>query len=76
MIVCIGVGPGHLDYLTRRGAQLLSNADVVAGFDAVVDVLRPLLLNDQEVVTMGYRDQVAKLADVAAAHHAGKSWWW
>lgn len=73
MIVCVGAGPGHLDFLTRRGAELVSNADVVAGFDAVVDVVRPLLLADQQVVTMSYRDQVAKLAEVAALHHAGKS---
>lgn len=73
MIVCVGAGPGHLDFLTRRGAELVSNADVVAGFAAVVDVVRPLLLADQQVVTMGYRDQVAKLAEVAALHHAGKN---
>ncbi|UBV44393.1 cobalt-precorrin-7 (C(5))-methyltransferase (plasmid) [Deinococcus taeanensis] len=72
MLVCIGAGPGHLDYLTRRGAELVSTADVVAGFDAVVDVVRPLLRPEQQVVTMGYRDQVARLAEVAALHHAGK----
>ncbi|SMB80016.1 precorrin-6Y C5,15-methyltransferase (decarboxylating) [Deinococcus hopiensis KR-140] len=73
MIVCVGAGPGHLDFLTRRGAELVSNADVVAGFDAVVDVVRPLLLNEQQVVTMGYSDQVAKLAEVAELHQAGKN---
>lgn len=73
MITCVGAGPGHLDFLTRRGAELISNADVVAGFDAVVDVVRPLLLSDQQVVTMGYRDQVARLAEVAEHHHAGRS---
>lgn len=71
MIICIGAGPGHLDYLTRGGADLIAGADVVAGFDAVVDVVRPLL-TAQTVVTMGYRDQVEKLAGVAALHHAGK----
>lgn len=73
MMICIGAGPGHLDFLTRRGAELVSNADVVAGFDAVVDVVRPLLTDEQQVVTMGYRDQVARLAEVAALHHAGKN---
>ncbi|MFC4638195.1 cobalt-precorrin-7 (C(5))-methyltransferase [Deinococcus hohokamensis] len=73
MITCIGAGPGHLDFLTRRGAELVSNADVVAGFDAVVDVVRPLLVQDQQVITMGYRDQVARLSEVAALHHAGQN---
>lgn len=36
MIACIGVGPGSLDHLTRRGAELLGAAEVVAGFGAVV----------------------------------------
>jgi cobalt-precorrin-7 (C5)-methyltransferase len=72
MIICIGAGPGHLDYLTQRGAQLVREADVVAGFDAVVNVVRPLIPASAEVITMGYRDQVAKLDQVAALHHAGK----
>jgi cobalt-precorrin-7 (C5)-methyltransferase len=72
MIICIGAGPGSLDYLTRRGAELVSTAEVVAGFDAVVDLVKPLLAPDARIVTMGYRDQTAKLAEVARAHHANK----
>src|ERR1700722_9761544 len=72
MIVCIGAGPGSLDYMTQRGAELIRAADVVAGFDAVVDVVRPLIAAGARIVTMGYRDQTAKLLEVAEAHHAGK----
>lgn len=72
MIVCVGAGPGSLDYLTQRGAELVRTADVLAGFDAVVDVVRPLIQAGAEVVTMGYRDQTAKLLDIARSHHAGK----
>ena len=72
MIVCIGAGPGSLDYLTQRGAELLRTADVVAGFNAVVEVVRPLIAPAARVVTMGYRDQTAKLQEVAQAHHDGK----
>ena len=72
MIVCIGAGPGSLDYLTQRGAELVRAADVVAGFDAVVEVVRPLIATGSRVVTMGYRDQTAKLQEVAQAHHEGK----
>ena len=70
MIVCVGAGPGSLDYLTRLGADLVREADVVAGFDAVVDLVRPLIAPGARVVSMGYRDQTAKLQEVAAAHHA------
>ena len=45
---------------------------MVAGFDAVVNMVRPLIPANAEVVTMNYRDQTEKLAQVALAHHAGK----
>lgn len=72
MIVCTGVGPGHVDFLTRWAAELIAGAEVVAGFDAVVEVVRPLIPPGAQVVTMGYKDQVAKLEEVAKAHHAGR----
>jgi len=72
MITCIGAGPGNLGYLTLRGKELIEGADLVAGFDAVVDLVRPLIQPNASVVTMGYKDQVAKLDEVAAAHRAGK----
>ena len=72
MIICIGAGPGDIGYLTQRGAELIRAADVVAGFDAVINVVRSLIPSAADVVTMGYRNQVEKLAQVALAHHAGK----
>jgi precorrin-6y C5,15-methyltransferase (decarboxylating) CbiE subunit len=72
MIVCIGAGPGDTGYLTQRGADLIRNADVVAGFDAVLNVVRELIQAGAQVIGMGYRDQVAQLDKVAAEHHAGK----
>lgn len=72
MIICIGAGPGDVAYLIQRGAQLIREADVVAGFEAVLDVVRSLIPAQAQVVTMGYRDQVAKLDEVAIEHHAGK----
>jgi len=72
MIVCIGAGPGDLGFLTLRGKELIEGADVVAGFNAVVDLVRPLIRAEAGIVTMGYKDQVAKLGEVAAAHHTGK----
>jgi cobalt-precorrin-7 (C5)-methyltransferase len=72
MIICIGAGPGSLDYLTQRGAELVRTAEVVAGFDAVVDLVRPLVSPGASIVTMGYRDQTARLLEVAQAHRTGK----
>lgn len=72
MITCIGAGPGDLGFLTLRGKELIEGADLVAGFDAVVNLVRPLIPASATVITMGYKDQVARLNEVAAAHHAGK----
>lgn len=72
MIVCIGAGPGDLGYLPQRSAELIQQAEVVAGFDAVVKVVQPLIPAGADVVRMNYRDQTDKLAQVAAAHHAGR----
>ena len=71
MMVCIGAGPGDLGLLTQRGAELVRTADVVAGFDAVVNLVRPLIRSEARVVTMGYRNQVQKLGEVADAHRGG-----
>lgn len=72
MIICIGAGPGDIGYLTQRGAELIRDAEVVAGFDAVVNVVKSIIPASAEVVLMNYRDQVAQLERVAAAHHAGR----
>jgi cobalt-precorrin-7 (C5)-methyltransferase len=71
MIWCTGVGPGDLGYLTQRGRELIETADVVAGFTAVVDLVRPLIRPECRVVTMGYKDQVEKLREIAVLHHQG-----
>lgn len=72
MITCIGIGPGDLGYLTQRGAEFVCSAEVVAGFAAVIEVIRPLVPTAAEILTLGYRDQTAKLRQVAAAHHGGR----
>ena len=72
MIHCIGAGPGDLAYLTEGAKELIRKAEVVAGFDAVVDMVRPLIPKNADIVTMGYKTQVERLAEVAAQHHAGK----
>ncbi|MEM9399712.1 MAG: cobalt-precorrin-7 (C(5))-methyltransferase, partial [Verrucomicrobiota bacterium] len=72
MIYCIGAGPGSLDYITQCGKRLIEEADVVAGFNAVVDVVRPLIHAEAQVITMGYKDQTEKLQETASLHHDDK----
>jgi cobalt-precorrin-7 (C5)-methyltransferase len=71
MIWCVGAGPGDLGFLTRRGQELIEQADVVAGFTAVVDLIRSLVNPNARIVTMGYKDQVERLEEVARFHQTG-----
>lgn len=73
MIHCIGAGPGDIGYMTLRSAELIREADVVAGFNAVVNLVQNLIPKTAEVVLMNYRDQTDQLTHVAKAHHDGKS---
>jgi cobalt-precorrin-7 (C5)-methyltransferase len=73
MICCVGVGPGDLGFLTRKGQKLIEEADVIAGFTAVADLVRTLVKPSARVITMGYKDQVERLKEVADLHRAGSS---
>ena len=52
----VAVGPGDSDMLTVQGRQALENADIVVGFNTVLNVVRPWL-SHAEVCPMSYRDQ-------------------
>ena len=71
MICCLGAGPGDLGYLTQRGRELIETADVVAGFRVVIDLVKPLVRDDCQIVAMGYKDQVERLETVASLHQEG-----
>lgn len=72
MITCVSVGPGDLGFLTQRAAELFKSADVVAGFDSVLKLVQDIVSPSAQIVTMSYSNQVAKLQEVADAHHSGK----
>ena len=52
----MAVGPGDSDMLTLQGREALRSADLVLGFNTVLNVVRPWLDN-AEVRPMSYRDQ-------------------
>ncbi len=55
-VTIIGVGPGDGAYLTLKARERLEQADLVAGFRTVLDVVTPWTAN-AEVCPMSYRDQ-------------------
>lgn len=70
MIWAIGIGPGDPELLTLKAKRLIETAEVVAGFESVLQVVMNLIRG--EVVTLTYKNQVDALAQVAAAHRSGK----
>jgi cobalt-precorrin-7 (C5)-methyltransferase len=68
-VYAVGIGPGNPEYLTRRGARAIGEADVVVGFETVVDFVREEI--DGEALTCGYRDEPEVLAEFAERVAAG-----
>lgn len=59
----VGIGPGNLEYLTPRGERAIRDADVVVGFETVVDFVCER--TDADLLTCGYRDETETLQQFA-----------
>jgi cobalt-precorrin-7 (C5)-methyltransferase len=71
-VTVVAVGPGDFRMLTGRGKEVLEQADVVAGFKTVLDVVAPLLKN-AELCPMSYRDQEDVLEYAVGEARKGRS---
>ncbi|NIC00202.1 cobalt-precorrin-7 (C(5))-methyltransferase [Halobacterium sp. R2-5] len=68
----VGVGPGSPEFLTPRGERAIREADVVVGFETVVEFVADR--TDADLLTCGYRDEgetLAAFADRVAVGEAG-----
>jgi cobalt-precorrin-7 (C5)-methyltransferase len=71
-VSAVGIGPGSPEYLTRRGARAIREADVVVGFETVVEFVREEVAG--EALACGYRDEpevLARFADRVADGERG-----
>lgn len=68
-VFAVGVGPGNPEYLVPRARRAVREADVLVGFETVVDVVREDATG--EVLECGYRDQAETLATFADRVQAG-----
>ena len=59
----VGIGPGDPAYLTPRGRRAIREADVVVGFETVVEFVREE--TDADLLTCGYRDEGETLSTFA-----------
>ena len=63
VVHAVGIGPGNPAYLTPRAGEALRTADVVVGFETVVDYVRDR--TDADRFPCGYRDETAALTAFA-----------
>ena len=66
----VGIGPGNREYLVPRGERAIREADVVVGFETVVEFVAEI--TDADLLTCGYRDEAAALNEFADWVAAGE----
>ena len=71
VVSIVAVGPGDSGFLTRKGQQTLEEADLVAGFTTVLNVVSQWT-GHSEVCPMTYRDQEDVLEYVVAEAKKGR----
>ena len=71
MIYCVGVGPGDKKHITNYAVELISNADVVVGFEYVLKIIETYLKSNTKTYVLTYKIQVSKLEEIARLHHQG-----
>lgn len=72
MIAAIGIGPGDTAFMTRQGESLLAEAEIVAGFNTILELAASLIPEQAEQINLTYRNQEDGLARVAALHADGR----
>ncbi len=70
-VYAVGIGPGNPAYLTPRAKRAIANADVVVGFETVVEFVSEQTSAD--LLTCGYRDEGETLAQFGERVAAGES---
>ena len=71
-VTIVGVGPGDSGFLTLKGKQAIEEADLVAGFETVLNVIRPFA-KKAEFCSMAYRNQEEVLDYAVSQVKEGKS---
>jgi cobalt-precorrin-7 (C5)-methyltransferase len=68
-VYAVGIGPGDLAFLPPRGRRAIGNADVVVGFETVVEFVAGE--TDADLLACGYGDEAETLSAFADRVDAG-----
>jgi len=72
VILAVGIGPGSLDLLTGEARAALEAAEVIVGYRPYLELLAPLLREDQQVESSGMRQEVERCRRALELHRAGR----
>ncbi len=73
MIYAVGIGPGDPDMLPYKTVLLLKEADVISGFDTVLNLVKKHFNPNAEIISMGYKNQSEQLEKVGEHSRGGKT---
>ncbi|WP_430505304.1 cobalt-precorrin-7 (C(5))-methyltransferase [Haloparvum sp. PAK95] len=71
VVHAVGIGPGNREYLVPRAERAIREADVVVGFETVVEFVDNLITGD--ALTCGYRDEAEALEAFGERVAAGEN---
>ncbi|MDW8405378.1 precorrin-3B C(17)-methyltransferase [Chloroflexus sp.] len=72
-LVLVSIGPGDLAHLTAAARQALAQAEVITGYGRYIDLIRPLLRPDQEVLaTPAMGDEMGRARAAIELARAGR----
>ena len=72
VLYIVGIGPGDHNHLSPRAREVLTKADTIAGYRTYIDLIRPLITN-QEVISTGMTREVARAEAALEASLSGKA---
>jgi len=68
----VGIGPGSLEHLTKRAADVLASAKVVVGYYTYIDFIRPLI-DGKEIISTGMTKEVERVEAAIEKARDGKA---
>jgi len=72
-LTLIGIGPGDLDQLTAAATSALTSADVVIGYQVYIELVKPLLSPDQELIASPIGSEMERAGQAIELAGAGRS---
>ena len=73
MIYVVGLGPGGADQITPRALEALEKCDVIVGYKAYIELVRPIFEGRKELIASPMKKERSRCEDVLALSLEGRS---